>query len=639
VRTLVINPKGTRVAAASFDQHVRVWEMPPSAEPPTQEVAAVPALGIAVSPDGAWLATMGGAGLLLWDAQSGERVKTLHGHQGDLADAAFLPGSKMLVSAGRDGTVRLWDVATGLCRRVFAGGDMLEAVAVSAAGDLVAASGTPDGAVTLWDPATGGRVGVLPGTRPRAAIALAFAPVGDRIAVGGLDGSLRLWRAHAQRLEREFARAGAGFLTLAFMPDGRELLTGDLTGTVKRWSLASGTARLLADLKSPVASLRPFPDGVRTLVTTASGRAYLLTLASGAMTELSALKPTPWGAYGTVSPDGRTVAITNGYAVRLFDTISRQPVWRGLGLFGAPVELLTERGWVRPMPNEVSAPSTVVSWGVGDGERDGLSVADVREFRDGPDGRTLCLWRSGDLLELWSTGSAWRPTLVASAHLPGLAALVADLGACSALVGNEAVRLEASGAVAVLAQPASALAWSSSGLVVAGAGELLQFDSAGRVVERWPSPPLATAVGVFAGLSAFGFADGRVEFAWHGVNDRRQTIVVQEPPHTPIQSIEVAPGGDLVAVGTSDGTVSLYSTEDGRLLARSWLAGEVRFLRFEAHQLVAATELGRYLRWDLALLRSELCAFVTDLTTRVAVVWEQGVPVVRSPSYDGVCRR
>ena len=72
---------------------------------------------VSFSPDSKTLATAGWDDLKikLWDVTNRKRVATLRGHEGYVAYVAFLSDGKTLLSAGNDddGTIRLWDVATG----------------------------------------------------------------------------------------------------------------------------------------------------------------------------------------------------------------------------------------------------------------------------------------------------------------------------------------------------------------------------------------------------------------------------------------------------------------------------------------------------------------------------------------------
>ena len=87
---------------------------------------------IQYSPDGKDLAVATNKGIWLYDAHTGAEVALLSGHQGDVLAIAYAPDGKMLVSAGRGATVRLWNPKTSQHLATLSGhGGLVTAVAFS----------------------------------------------------------------------------------------------------------------------------------------------------------------------------------------------------------------------------------------------------------------------------------------------------------------------------------------------------------------------------------------------------------------------------------------------------------------------------------------------------------------------------
>lgn len=246
-------PDGQVVASCGNEGTVRTWQVAGANEvtPIPPGVGAI-CTKVAWHPKGQLLVAGAENGIHVYAADSIKRlthVRTLHGHVGFAWCVAFAPDGE-LVSGGKDGTVRCWDVATGACMRQWQVEGPVWAVAISPDGKHVVTGGADEPAgptlvneVRSWDRKTGKLVRRYAG-HGGGVTSIAYTATGDRIATTSYDGHARVWRvADGRKLHDvsvvvdERAHRPEAYAAV-FSPDGTQLFVGYADGRGRLYKVA-----------------------------------------------------------------------------------------------------------------------------------------------------------------------------------------------------------------------------------------------------------------------------------------------------------------------------------------------------------------------------------------------------------------
>ncbi len=171
----------------------------------------------------------------IWESGGRERV-ILPNHGAAVDVMAVSANGKWVASAEHNERVRIWDAESGEeLRTLITPGVFGTALAFSPDGRWLAC-GASDCAIRMWNTETWDEPALLTGHElTRFGITgLAFSPNGAWISSCSGDGSVRVWDAESHKLHSAIAIGPARGLVnaLTFFPDSRHLVTGNQNGTV-----------------------------------------------------------------------------------------------------------------------------------------------------------------------------------------------------------------------------------------------------------------------------------------------------------------------------------------------------------------------------------------------------------------------
>ena len=251
-------------------------------------------------------------------------------HEGEVYALAWMPDGKRVISAGGDGTARMWRVADSKELRRFKSteGNLL-ALAITRDGRLLASGGSGSG-IHIWETATGKEVHRIK-DKFSMIRSLNFSADGKTLAVCGLATKVCLYAVESGEKLREFGGKEAIFASAAFSPDGKKLLAGGRKDVVC-WDTATGAeARKLLTEEGPIFQLAFSTNGKRLAAVQGLGEGQVWLWSWPEAKRLHRLPPDGNSINAIAfSPDGKKLATAgdNGHGLRLWDVAGGKELHR-----------------------------------------------------------------------------------------------------------------------------------------------------------------------------------------------------------------------------------------------------------------------------------------------------------------------
>jgi WD40 repeat protein/uncharacterized caspase-like protein len=253
------SPDGSKIVSASGDGRVKLWKRN-GVLLKTFIAHSGEIYSVAFDKHGKF-ATAGSDGAVkIW--HDGQLIKTINAHSAEINHISFSPDNKLIASASKDNTVKIWQVSTGELLYTLNHTAEVYGVSFSPDGENIASASVDK--TIKWHRSDGKLQWTIEGHKDWV-YSVTFSPDNKIIASTSADKTIKLWRRSDGKLLRTLSGHKAEVYKADFSFDGKIIASASEDKTIKLWHIDGRLLTTLPELGAGVMSVHFNPDG-RTIV-------------------------------------------------------------------------------------------------------------------------------------------------------------------------------------------------------------------------------------------------------------------------------------------------------------------------------------------------------------------------------------